>query len=118
MGSRLDLRELSGPLLVSSFALFILALLTKLLGCGLPVLAEGWRTAIKVGMGMVPRGEVGLIVALIGLNSNFIDQATYAEVVLMITGTTLVAPPVLRYFFSEDTHLRVTVTRQPATVAE
>jgi hypothetical protein len=59
---------------------------------------------------------VGLIVALIGLNSNFINQVVYAEVVLMITATTLVAPPVLRYLFSEDVHLRVTVTRaRPAT---
>jgi Kef-type K+ transport system membrane component KefB len=81
------------------------------------VLPEGWRTALKVGLGMVPRGEVGLIVALIGLNSNFIDQATYAEVVLMIAGTTLVAPPFLRYMFSEDTHMRVSVPQQ-ATIAD
>ena len=118
MGSRLDLKQMTGPVLISSSALFVLALLTKLVGCGLPVLNEGWRTAIKVGLGMVPRGEVGLIVALIGLNSNFIDQATYAEVVIMIAGTTLIAPPVLRYFFSEDTHRKVAVTRQPVGAAD
>jgi Kef-type K+ transport system membrane component KefB len=117
MGSRLNLGEITLPLALSAIALFILALLTKLLGCGLPVLPEGWRTALKVGLGMVPRGEVGLIVALIGLNSNFIDQATYAEVVLMIAGTTLVAPPFLRYMFSEDTHMRVSVPQQ-ATIAD
>jgi Kef-type K+ transport system membrane component KefB len=97
--------------------LFVLAILTKLIGCGLPVLAEGWRTALKVGLGMVPRGEVGLIVALIGLNSKFIDNTTYAELVLMIAGTTLIAPPILRYLFSEDTHLGVTVTRRATTEA-
>jgi Kef-type K+ transport system membrane component KefB len=114
MGARLDLRQLTPGLVGNATMLFVLAVLTKLIGCGLPVIPEGWRTAVKVGIGMVPRGEVGLIVALIGLNSNFIDQIVYAEVVLMITATTLVAPPVLRYLFSEDVHMRVTVTRPRA----
>jgi Kef-type K+ transport system membrane component KefB len=118
MGSRLNLRELNGPLLYSALALTVLAFLTKLLGCGLPVLAEGWRTSLKVGLGMVPRGEVGLIVALIGLNSGFINQSTYAEVVLMIAATTLIAPPLLRHLFSEDTHFGVTVSRRQATASD
>lgn len=112
MGARLDLRQVTPTLVFGAILLFILAILTKLIGCGLPVLREGWRTALKVGLGMVPRGEVGLIVALIGLNSKFIDATTYAELVLMIAGTTLIAPPFLRYLFSEDTHLGITVTRR------
>jgi Kef-type K+ transport system membrane component KefB len=77
----------------------VLAFLSKLIGCGLPVLRFGWKMAAKVGMGMVPRGEVGLIVALVGLQHKTISESAYALVIFMTGATTLVAPPLLKVLF-------------------
>jgi Kef-type K+ transport system membrane component KefB len=62
-------------------------------------LREGWDTAVKVGVGMTPRGEVGLIVALLGLQMKMISDASYAIVVFMTGITTLFAPITLRYLY-------------------
>ena len=66
------------------------------------MLREGWPSALKVGIGMTPRGEIALIVALVGLQMKMISQAAYAIVIFMTAATTLVAPPVLRYLFRAD----------------
>ena len=63
------------------------------------MLCSGWKTALKVGIGMVPRGEVGLIVALVGLQMNVISHSAYALLIFMTGATTLVAPPLLRILF-------------------
>src|SRR5207253_7103077 len=67
MGAKLNLSVFNGSLWLAATVVSILAIISKLVGCGLPVLREGWDTALKVGIGMTPRGEVGLIVALLGL---------------------------------------------------
>jgi Kef-type K+ transport system membrane component KefB len=102
MGSRLDLRIFSREVLVVSIVISVLAIVAKVVGCGLPVLREGWSNALKVGVGMTPRGEVALIVALIGLQTNMISQSIYAVVIFMTAVTTLLAPPVLRYLFKRE----------------
>jgi len=71
MGARMNMSVFDSKLLVSAIVISLLAIVSKLVGCGLPVLHSGWRTAFKVGIGMVPRGEVGLIVALLGLQMFF-----------------------------------------------
>lgn len=102
MGARLNLAVFDGKLLFSAVIISALALLSKLIGCGLPVLRDGWKTAVKVGLGMTPRGEVGLIVALAGLQMNIISQSAYALVIFMTSATTLIAPPLMRIVFRED----------------
>lgn len=99
IGSRLDIRLFTGDVLVAAIIVSILAIISKLAGCGLPMAREGWRTAMQVGVGMMPRGEVALIVALVGLQSQIVSQSTYAIVVFMTAVTTLLAPPMLRYLF-------------------
>ncbi|MGH9579820.1 MAG: cation:proton antiporter, partial [Terriglobales bacterium] len=101
MGARLDLKVFSPEVLTAATIVALLAIFSKLLGCGLPVLREGWRNAARVGVGMMPRGEVGLIIALVGLNMNMISQQSYAIVIFMTAVTTLLAPPILRILFRE-----------------
>jgi len=67
------------------------------------VLRDGLRTALRVGVGMTPRGEVALIVALIGLQMNMISQNAYAIVIVMTAITTILAPPLLRVLFKGET---------------
>jgi len=102
MGSRLDLRVFDGKVIVACVVVTLLALIGKVVACGLPVLRDGWRSALKVGVGMAPRGEVALIVALVGLQMKMMSQAAYGIVVFMTGATTLIAPPVLRYLFKRD----------------
>ncbi|HET7208114.1 MAG TPA: cation:proton antiporter [Terriglobales bacterium] len=102
IGSRLDLSLFTGNLLIAAVVISALAVLSKLLGCGLPLLGEGLHTAVTVGIGMMPRGEVALIVALVGLNSHIVSPATYAIVVFMTAVTTVLAPPLLRFLFRDE----------------
>jgi Kef-type K+ transport system membrane component KefB len=102
MGARLDIRVFQGNVFVVAVIVSLLALVSKVVGCGLPMLKEGWRDAVKVGVGMTPRGEVALIIALIGLQMNMVSQRAYAIVIFMTGVTTLVPPPLLRYLFRDE----------------
>jgi Kef-type K+ transport system membrane component KefB len=99
MGARLDIRLFNGQIWETAIIISLLAIVSKVLGCGLPMLGEGMSTAVKVGVGMMPRGEVALIVALIGLQMKAISPPAYAVIIFMAGITTLLAPPVLRYLF-------------------
>ena len=63
------------------------------------ILGMNTRNSSIIGLGMVPRGEVAMIVALIGLNNNLIQQDTYAALVLMSLITTIIPPLILRNWF-------------------
>jgi Kef-type K+ transport system membrane component KefB len=102
IGSRLDLRLFTGDVLVAAIVISILAIISKVVGCGLPMLKEGWGNVLRVGVGMMPRGEVALIVALVGLNAEIVTQSTYAIVILMTAVTTVLAPPLLRVLYREQ----------------
>jgi Kef-type K+ transport system membrane component KefB len=79
-----------------------IAVITKLIGCGLGVLSLGWRRAAQVGIGMVPRGEVGIVVAQIGLSLAVINDALYGIVLFMSVATTLIAPPFIKILFASE----------------
>ena len=73
----------------------VAAIVSKMVGCGLAVLRLGWPVAVRVGTGMVPRGEVGMVVAQIGLALGVIPKPVYGVVVFMAIATTLIAPPLI-----------------------
>jgi Kef-type K+ transport system membrane component KefB len=99
IGAQLDGRLFHGEVLGVALVVSLLAIVSKLVGCGLPLIGESWRSALCVGIGMMPRGEVALIVALVGLNSQIVSQSAYAVVVFMTAVTTILAPPLLRIAF-------------------
>jgi len=102
IGSQLNLRLFTPGVLVAAMVISLLAVVSKLLGCGLPLLRQGWPAVLRVGVGMMPRGEVALIVALVGLRSNIVTPSTYAIVVFMTAVTTFLAPPLLRFLFRQE----------------
>jgi Kef-type K+ transport system membrane component KefB len=102
IGTRLNMSLLKGDILVAAIIISLLAIVSKLIGCGLPLLGQGWRQMLQVGTGMMPRGEVALIVALVGVQSGIVTQPTYAIVVLMTAVTTILAPPFLRILFRKE----------------
>ncbi|MBV8207912.1 MAG: cation:proton antiporter [Acidobacteria bacterium] len=101
MGSRLDIHVFRGHVLVAAVIITLLAVVSKVVGCALPLLREGMGTALRVGFGMMPRGEVALIVALVGVQMKIVSQPAYAIVIFMTAATTLLAPPLLRLLFRD-----------------
>ncbi len=97
LGTLMDVNALAKffmPILVLS----VLAILTKLIGCGFAGLAAKLKPleAAIVGFGMAPRGEVALIVASIGLSTKILDSSEYSIIATMALLTTLVTPPILQ----------------------
>ena len=100
IGLHLSLAALSSWTVVSLAGLVLIAaILSKFIGCGLGAYRLGWADASRVGVGMIPRGEVGMVVAQIGQSLGVIGEHVYAVVVLMSVATTLVAPPLLKLAF-------------------
>ncbi len=85
--------------LILGLLILTAAIVTKLIGCGLGALSLGWQNVLKIGFGMVPRGEVGMVVAQIGLSLAVISSEVYSVVVFMAVATTLVTPLLLKIAF-------------------
>jgi len=75
------------------------AVISKFIGCGLGALGLGKADALRVGVGMVPRGEVGMVVAQLGLGFGILSQSSYGVVVFMSVATTIVAPPLIKIVY-------------------
>jgi Kef-type K+ transport system membrane component KefB/mannitol/fructose-specific phosphotransferase system IIA component (Ntr-type) len=100
MGMMVNLRDIiSPPVLFFGLIYTLAAVLSKVIGCGGPALLLGFngRGALRIGAGMVPRGEVALIIAGIGLASGVLDSSLFGVVILMTLITTLAAPPLLSF---------------------
>ena len=100
IGLRADVKQLHGRL---SLTLLILAIaaLGKVIGCGVCAWLAGfrYREALRVGVGMISRGEVGLIVAGYGLTHGIIGNDVFSVMVVMVLVTTMITPIWLRYVF-------------------
>ena len=98
LGVLADFRQLTPGIVIFLVALIVVAIITKLVGCGVPAKLMGMSTkdSLIVGFGMAPRGEVAMIVALIGLQQGIIDQNIYVALVLMSLVTTIITPIMYR----------------------
>ncbi|HMQ03118.1 MAG TPA: cation:proton antiporter [Pyrinomonadaceae bacterium] len=91
-----------GSVVLLAVVVTVFAVLTKFVGGGLGAWGMKKREMAQVGVGMVPRGEVGIVVAQIGLGMAVISEQFFAAVLFMAVATTLIAPPLIKYFFAED----------------
>ena len=110
MGMRTDLRVFGDPKVLGLAAALTVAAVVGKQVCSFGVIGRG-IDRVSVGIGMVPRGEVGLIFANIGLGlavrgERVIDEATYAAVVIMVIVTTMITPPALTWSFARAERLR------------
>ncbi len=100
IGLNLDISAFtSRSTIVLSLVVLVAAVISKLVGCGVGALSLGMKNALRVGCGMVPRGEVGMVVAQIGMGMGVVPKDIYAVVVFMSVATTLIAPPLLNLSF-------------------
>ncbi len=98
IGLQANLRAISGEAWYLAIALTIVAIASKVIGSGLGALAGGFnrRDSLRLGVGMISRGEVGLIVGSVALAASLVQRETFSEIVFMVIVATLVTPPLLR----------------------
>ncbi len=123
IGLRANARDL-GTAAMFTLVLLVVAVVTKAVGCGVLARWSGFnsRESLRVAVGMISRGEVGLIVAGYGLSSGLIGQDVFSASVIMVLVTTMITPPLLRLAFPRvpDTVRAVveeTIASQPEEAA-
>jgi len=104
IGAQVDLRGINLDVLLIAGILVFIAIVTKLLGCGLPsiIFLKDKSKAMKVGIGMISRGEVGLIVAGIGATSGVLSGDIYTAIIVMVAVTTIITPIWLKKAYSKE----------------
>jgi Phosphotransferase system mannitol/fructose-specific IIA domain (Ntr-type) len=98
MGMQVQISKILEPsVLIFGLLFTLVAILAKVLGCGLPSLFLGFNKigALRIGVGMVPRGEVALIIAGIGLSAKILEPGFFGASILMTILTTILAPILL-----------------------
>ena len=116
IGIKTNLEGLTGTLVLFAIVLTIVAILTKIIGCGLGARLMGFQTydAFSIGLGMVSRGEVALIVAQKGEQAGLIDASMFPAIVLVVIVTTLVTPILLKFGMKRETPANTELSAQDA----
>ena len=103
IGLKTDISGLTPEILLFSVCFVLVALATKIIGCGLAakLCRFKWGDALKVGVGMMTRGEVALIVAKKGLEVGVVDSVYFTAVILLIVVSSIATPLVLKMLFAK-----------------
>ena len=103
IGLAVNIRDLEGEALLLTAVIIVVAIVSKLFGSGLGARWAGfsWRESWQLGAGMVSRGEVGLIVANVGIGAGMVTGEEFSAIVGMVLASTIVTPPMLRALFAE-----------------
>lgn len=98
VGLKVELEGITGSLIIFSVILLAVAVLTKIIGCGLGARVCGFtsKEALQVGVGMVSRGEVALIVAQKGYAMGLLEGALFPPIVIVVIATTILTPVILK----------------------
>jgi len=104
-----DVRAFShASIVLLTLAILVAVVISKIAGCGLGALRLGRKEALRVGVGMLPRGEVCVAVARLGLTLGIIRQSMYSVVILVAVAAAALAPPLLNIAFRN-----VPIRREP-----
>ena len=106
IGLKTDISGLTPEILLFSVCFVVVALITKIIGCGLAakVCRFSWGDSLKVGVGMMTRGEVALIVANNGIAAGLMKEEFFGPVVLMVIATTILTPVLLKLVYRGKEH--------------
>ena len=104
IGAQVDLRAVDLNILMLSGVIILVAVATKLFGCGLPAMyfLKSKSAGMKVGIGMISRGEVGLIVAGVGVTTGILTSEVYSTIIIMVVVTTIITPIWLKLEYRKD----------------
>lgn len=103
IGLKVVLPEMSTSIMIFSVLLLILAILTKIVGCGLGAKLCRYENiqSLRIGIGMVSRGEVALIVASKGMKVGLMNEAFFGPIIIMVVLTTVITPILLKIVFKD-----------------
>lgn len=104
LGLNVDLQNgITGSILLFAGALLLVAVLTKVIGCGLGARLTGYssRESLQIGVGMMSRGEVALIISQKGAALGLLSTAFFGPIILMVIATSIVTPIILKLTFCE-----------------
>jgi Kef-type K+ transport system membrane component KefB len=104
IGAQVDLRGVNVDVLYIAGIMIAIAVVTKLIGTGLPsmIFLKDRGKAMKVGIGMISRGEVGLIVAGVGVSSGALSNDIYTAIIIMVAATTIITPIWLKISYRNE----------------
>lgn len=104
IGAQVDFRGINLEIIMLSGVVVAIAVVTKLFGCGLPsmLFLKDRKKSMRVGVGMISRGEVGLIVAGIGVASGVLTHDVYTTIVIMVALTTIITPLWLKSLYKKE----------------
>lgn len=103
IGLKVVLPDMGGSIILFAIVLTLVAILTKVIGCGLGARLCGFKNkeSLQIGVGMVSRGEVALIVANKGASMGLMSQSLFGPIVIVVVVTTIIAPVLLKLAFSD-----------------
>lgn len=104
IGAQVDLRGVNTEVLLLAGVMIAVAITSKLAGCGLPAMLflKDRNRSVKVGIGMISRGEVGLIVAGVGVSAGVLSNDIYTAIIMMVAATTIITPVWLKSAYRKD----------------
>ena len=104
IGAQVDLRDVNLEILMLSGVIIVIAVVTKLFGCGIPawLFLKDRNKGMMVGIGMISRGEVGLIVAGVGVTSGILTSSVYSTIIIMVIATTIITPIWLKIEYRKE----------------
>ena len=104
IGVQVDLRGININVLYLAGLIVAIAIITKLIGCGIPsmIFLKDRGKAMKVGVGMISRGEVGLIIAGVGVSAGALAKDTYTSIIIMVAATTIITPILLKIMYKKE----------------
>jgi len=104
IGAQVDLRGINFDVMILAGVIVGVAIITKLIGTGLPamIFLKNKNQSMKVGIGMISRGEVGLIVAGVGVSSGALTSDIYTAVIMMVALTTIITPIWLKKVYKKE----------------
>ncbi|ABK77779.1 Kef-type K transport system, membrane components [Cenarchaeum symbiosum A] len=104
IGAQVDFRDVNMEVLMLSGIIIVVAIVTKLFGCGLPAwfFLKNKAQGMRVGIGMISRGEVGLIVAGVGVSSGVLTGSVYSTIIIMVAITTIITPIWLKMEYRKE----------------
>ena len=107
IGAQVDLRGMNLNVLLIAGIVVAIAISTKLLGCGLPslIFLKDKTKSMRVGVGMISRGEVGLIVAGVGVTTGALSTDIYTSIIIMVAVTTVITPIWLKKMYQKDPYV-------------
>lgn len=112
IGLKTDLSGMTMQLLWLSLAFVAVALITKIIGCGLVAKIAGLKNidCLKIGVGMMTRGEVALIISQKGMSMGFIDASFFTAVILLIITSSILVPILLKALYAKSPDPELTET--------